>query len=163
MVLGGLWHGANWTFVIWGALHGAGLSLSHLLSRRMRLPRWLGVLLTFHFVTLAWVFFRAPDLATAIRVLTGPFTAGFADAAATLGKLAFPILLTAVFLATHAFDRHARLRWLSVHGNKVLQWGVIALCWMLAIAVSQGSSAVGPSAIPESAAVTSRDAPYRRW
>ena len=141
MVLGGLWHGANWTFVIWGALHGAGLSLSHLLSRRLRLPRWLGVLLTFHFVTLAWVFFRAPDLATALRVLAGPFTASYGDAAVTLGKLAFPILLTAVFLASHAFDRHARLRWLSVHGNKVLQWGVIALCWILAIAVSQGSSA----------------------
>lgn len=141
MVLGGLWHGANWTFVIWGALHGMGLSLSHMLGRAVRLPRWLAMVLTFHFVTVAWVFFRAPDVATAMRVLAGPFTAGYGDAAITLSKLAFPILLTLVFLATHAFDRHARLRWLSIHGNKIIQWGVIALFWIVAIAVSQGSSA----------------------
>ncbi|NMD07037.1 MAG: MBOAT family protein [Phyllobacteriaceae bacterium] len=145
MVLGGLWHGANWTFVIWGALHGLGLSVSHVLShilgRVIRLPRWLGLLFTFHFVTIAWVFFRAPDVETAMRVLAGPFTADYGDAAATLSKLAFPILLIFVFLATHLFDRHARLRWLSVHGNKIIQWGVIVLFWIVAIAVSQGSSA----------------------
>ena len=141
MVLGGLWHGANWTFVIWGALHGAGLSLSHLLGQKVRLPRWLGVLITFHFVTIAWVFFRAHDLATVARVLAGPFTAGYGDAAGTLSKLAFPILLTVIFLATHVLDRHSRLRWLSVHGNKIIQWAVIVLFWIVAIAVSQGSSA----------------------
>lgn len=141
MVLGGLWHGANWTFVIWGALHGVGLSLSHMLGRTIRLPRWLALLLTFHFVTVAWVFFRAPDVATAMRVLAGPFSSGFADTSITLSKLAFPILLTLVFLATHVFDRHARLRWLSVHGNRIIQWGVIVLFWIVAIAVSQGSSA----------------------
>ena len=74
-------------------------------------------------------------------MLAGPFTAGYDDAAITLSKLAFPILLTLVFLATHVFDRHARLRWLSVHGNKIVQWGVIVLFWIIAIAVSQGSSA----------------------
>jgi alginate O-acetyltransferase complex protein AlgI len=141
MVLGGLWHGANWTFVVWGALHGLGLSLSHMFGRVIRLPRWLGVVLTFHFVTLAWVFFRAPDVATALRVLEGPFVAGFQNAGPTLSKLAFPILLTVIFLATHVLDRHSRLRWLSQHGNKIIQWGVIVLLCMIAVAVSQGSSA----------------------
>jgi alginate O-acetyltransferase complex protein AlgI len=141
MVLGGLWHGANWTFVVWGALHGLGLSLSHMFGRVIRLPRWLGVGLTFHFVTLAWVFFRAPDVATALRVLEGPFVAGFQNAGPTLSKLAFPILLTVIFLATHVLDRHSRLRWLSQHGNKIIQWGVILLLCMIAVAVSQGSSA----------------------
>lgn len=141
MVLGGLWHGANWTFVVWGVLHGVGLSVSHALGRIIKLPRWLGIVITFHFVTVAWVFFRAADVATAFRVLQGPFTAGYQDAGTALSKLAFPILLTLIFLATHAFDRHSRLRWLSQHGNRAVQWAVIMLLWIVAIAVSQGSSA----------------------
>ncbi|MEZ4397618.1 MAG: MBOAT family protein [Candidatus Krumholzibacteriia bacterium] len=74
MLLGGLWHGANWTFVIWGAYHGALLALAHL-WRRARIPalpgRWLRVALTFQLVSVGWVFFRAPDLGGALRVLAG--------------------------------------------------------------------------------------------
>lgn len=73
MVLGGLWHGARITFVIWGALHGAGLVAERLwrLVRPAALPaapRWLATLFTFHVVTLGWIFFRATrfDEATAI-------------------------------------------------------------------------------------------------
>lgn len=75
MVLGGLWHGASWTFVIWGALHGCALALTRMWQRARGAPdvqappsgsaRWVGVLLTFHFVCAAWVFFRAPTLAHA--------------------------------------------------------------------------------------------------
>lgn len=67
MVLGGLWHGASWTFVVWGALHGAGLALNRALRgyfgerafRRNVAVRVLSTLLTFHFVLVCWVFFRA--------------------------------------------------------------------------------------------------------
>ena len=74
MVLGGLWHGAAWTFVIWGALHGTALVGVHLLRARLArwnivVPAWLGILGTFYFVTFAWVYFRAPDIGTAHRVL----------------------------------------------------------------------------------------------
>jgi D-alanyl-lipoteichoic acid acyltransferase DltB (MBOAT superfamily) len=71
-VLGGLWHGASWMFVIWGALHGVATVL-HRWWQRLggRMPHWLGWLLTFNFVNIAWVFFRAPDLATALRILAG--------------------------------------------------------------------------------------------
>jgi D-alanyl-lipoteichoic acid acyltransferase DltB (MBOAT superfamily) len=73
MVLGGLWHGAAWTFVIWGAIHGVGLVLERLL-RGDREPssivwvvaRWL---VTFHVVTLAWVFFRAESAGVAFDML----------------------------------------------------------------------------------------------
>jgi alginate O-acetyltransferase complex protein AlgI len=87
MVLGGLWHGASWTFVVWGALHGGALAFTRLWQRtrtaggvlsstasrgRHMTPRgrfrWIGVLLTFHFVCFAWVFFRAPTLAHAALV-----------------------------------------------------------------------------------------------
>jgi alginate O-acetyltransferase complex protein AlgI len=72
MLLGGLWHGAAWTFVIWGGIHGSALSAERWLREHPRAPRvpaWLGWLVTFHVVCLAWVFFRAPDLATAFDLL----------------------------------------------------------------------------------------------
>ena len=63
----GLWHGAAWTFVVWGAYQGFFLTLERLgLGRALaRLPRPLGVLVTFLAVTVGWVLFRAPDLASA--------------------------------------------------------------------------------------------------
>ncbi|MCU1264218.1 MAG: putative poly(beta-D-mannuronate) O-acetylase [Acidobacteria bacterium] len=79
-LVGGLWHGAAWTFVIWGGLHGLGLSLNHWWAARRRLskserraPKWwskaFGIAVTFHFVCLTWVVFRAEDMAGAWQVL----------------------------------------------------------------------------------------------
>jgi D-alanyl-lipoteichoic acid acyltransferase DltB (MBOAT superfamily) len=82
MVLGGLWHGAGWTFLAWGALHGLFLVFNHG-WRAVRgvlgiadnvaglVGRLAGWALTFSSVVVAWVFFRAPDLNTAIDVLSG--------------------------------------------------------------------------------------------
>jgi alginate O-acetyltransferase complex protein AlgI len=65
-ILGGLWHGANWTFVLWGLLNGAGLVALRLWSRSgVRLPALVAWAITFLFVNMAWVLFRAPDLAIA--------------------------------------------------------------------------------------------------
>ena len=79
MLLGGLWHGANWTFLIWGAMHGAALVVDHAWRRSeaflrfgsrplVRLVDWA---LTFHFVCFAWLFFRSPSLEAAIQFLSG--------------------------------------------------------------------------------------------
>jgi alginate O-acetyltransferase complex protein AlgI len=66
MVLGGLWHGAAWGFVLWGALHGGALATEHALRGRVpRLPTGAAWLITFLFVCLAWIPFRAPDLGSA--------------------------------------------------------------------------------------------------
>jgi D-alanyl-lipoteichoic acid acyltransferase DltB (MBOAT superfamily) len=71
-VLGGLWHGASWMFVIWGALHGAALVLHRIWTRfGLRMPNVLAWLLTFGFVNVTWVFFRAKTLDDARRVLRG--------------------------------------------------------------------------------------------
>jgi alginate O-acetyltransferase complex protein AlgI len=91
MLLGGLWHGASWTFVLWGGLHGMYLMVNHawrnLLERLLgtapsRLPRvarWAvsvaSLALTLLCVVIAWVFFRAPDLNSAMTVLNHMFTA----------------------------------------------------------------------------------------
>ena len=63
MVLGGLWHGAAWTFVLWGAFHGAMLVTEHALGGRIgrRTPIWLRWFVTF-LVVFAWILFRSPDL-----------------------------------------------------------------------------------------------------
>jgi len=80
MVLGGLWHGAGWNFVIWGAMHGTflvvhqvwqGLSGSMRLRLPPRLAATLAAAITFVCVVFAWVYFRAPDLATAKRISLG--------------------------------------------------------------------------------------------
>ncbi len=69
MLLGGLWHGAAWTFVAWGGAHGVALAVAGAWGRTgWRLPAWLGWGLTLGFVVLAWVLFRAPDFGTAARV-----------------------------------------------------------------------------------------------
>jgi alginate O-acetyltransferase complex protein AlgI len=73
-LLGGLWHGANWTFVLWGLLNGVGLVLVRLWSRAgLRLPAIVAWAITFFFVNMAWVLFRAPDLATATSFYTALF------------------------------------------------------------------------------------------
>jgi D-alanyl-lipoteichoic acid acyltransferase DltB (MBOAT superfamily) len=65
MLLGGLWHGASWNFVLWGGLHGAALVVERIFGRtgapRTRLGAALAWALTFHFVCLTWVFFRSPS------------------------------------------------------------------------------------------------------
>jgi hypothetical protein len=71
-LLGGLWHGAGWTFVIWGALHGAAACVHRLWQRTgVILSDRVAWFVTFLFVHLAWVFFRAATLSDAIAVLRG--------------------------------------------------------------------------------------------
>jgi alginate O-acetyltransferase complex protein AlgI len=77
MLLGGLWHGAAWTFVVWGGIHGAGLCIERALGHRPESTRarWFGRILTFHVVCFAWIFFRADSFARAGQVLERLFTA----------------------------------------------------------------------------------------
>jgi alginate O-acetyltransferase complex protein AlgI len=69
-LIGGIWHGAGWTFVVWGALHGAALCIHRFWNRLgLRMPRGIAWLTTFLFVNAAWVVFRADSIATAGKVL----------------------------------------------------------------------------------------------
>ena len=80
MLLGGLWHGAGWTFVLWGGLHGAYLCINHLwhdfrqsLGHNLKKSHWwsrgLGCLLTFFAVVVAWVLFRAENMSAAMIMI----------------------------------------------------------------------------------------------
>jgi D-alanyl-lipoteichoic acid acyltransferase DltB (MBOAT superfamily) len=76
MLLGGLWHGAGWTFILWGAIHGVGLVVERRIAERWpsdetgRVGRLLRSLVTFHLVCAAWVFFRSVDVERALEVFS---------------------------------------------------------------------------------------------
>jgi len=109
MLLGGLWHGAAWTFVLWGGFHGAWLAVHRAVSGRdwwrrgeagaatPRTPRWLRRAVTFHLVALAWVPFRAGSLAD-----TAAFFAGLVDGR----PLSAPLPLGTIALVLVGFATH---------------------------------------------------------
>jgi D-alanyl-lipoteichoic acid acyltransferase DltB (MBOAT superfamily) len=77
MLLGGLWHGASYKFILWGALHGVALAANRLWSehrppciKKVHLPRFLLILFTFHFICFTWIFFRAGSMALALDIIT---------------------------------------------------------------------------------------------
>jgi D-alanyl-lipoteichoic acid acyltransferase DltB (MBOAT superfamily) len=124
MLLGGLWHGASWTFMLWGGLHGFYLVLNHLfrdLTQRLRLTpppalralaRAAAVLVTFAAVTLAWVVFRAADLGTAARVLAGLIGLGQSKivSVSPLAIAALAALFAIVWLAPNSMQITWRFR-----------------------------------------------------
>ena len=78
-LVSGFWHGAGWTFIVWGALHGLAQVAERLWGKkRGRLPALVRWCLTFTFVNLAWVFFRAPSLGEAAQLLHAAVSGGFA-------------------------------------------------------------------------------------
>lgn len=92
----GLWHGAGWTFVIWGIMHGVATVIHRFWSGfKIKLPKPMAWFITFIFVHIAWVYFRSPDLATANTMVSKMFS---------LKGFQFPAGLTAIFnnvLGTH--------------------------------------------------------------
>ena len=71
-LLGGLWHGASWMFVIWGSLHGLALIVHRIWSALgIQMWRWLAWLMTFNLINVTWVFFRAESVEDAMKILRG--------------------------------------------------------------------------------------------
>jgi alginate O-acetyltransferase complex protein AlgI len=74
-VIGGLWHGAGWTFIFWGFLHGLALMVQRFWSKLgFKLWTWVTWLITFNFVNITWVFFRAKEWDDALKVLDSMFS-----------------------------------------------------------------------------------------
>lgn len=116
MLLGGLWHGASWTFVLWGAYHGALLALERMSGKRSFawwLPRPVQMVFTFVLVMFGWVLFRSPTLAGVVRMakgLVGVNGWGAAyplSGAGTLNWTALMICLGLVFAARNTWE----IRW----------------------------------------------------
>ena len=99
-LISGLWHGANWTFVAWGFLHGMYLMVAQMLPEARRAPGWLKMMVTFCLVTFAWIFFRANNLRDAAFIVTHLLPLGRLDPlllkVGGFSRATAPYLVTAV-------------------------------------------------------------------
>jgi len=126
MLLGGLWHGGSWNFVIWGGLHGLILVVHRILGRRsIDLEAPLGlrdiprILVFFHAVCLAWVFFRAQDFDSALGFIANLF-AGSND----FGLPLIQITIVALCVVLHVAERSIRTRLPAIHASLAQKsWG----------------------------------------
>ncbi len=141
MLLGGLWHGAAWNFVVWGGIHGGWLALERLAGKTSfyrHLPRPARIVITFLIVLIAWVFFRAADLPAALSYLGCMFglDGGHANALLVRGIIRQPYYLgvaavaaLAVWCAPQSWDLSRSLGWgkaLAVAALLLLAAGVLA-------------------------------------
>ncbi len=138
MLLGGLWHGAAWTFVVWGGLHGALLALERLLGKSALYGRWpapIRVVLTFAIVLGTWVFFRARDLPSAVRYLGDMVGAGAPqEGAGLLAGVVYQPYYLGTFLVAAAITWTAPQTW---DWTRTLTWpkaAVIAALFVLSAA-----------------------------
>ena len=134
-LIGGIWHGAGWPFVVWGALHGIGTGLHRAWSvKGFRMPEPLGWVCTFLFVVLAFVMFRAPDVGTALAIYAAMIDVGSLDAAAAM---AWRIDGTG----------SAVLAWvgaLDIAGVGLGGWGFVAACLGISV-LGRNSNALATS------------------
>lgn len=167
MLLGGLWHGANWTFVVWGALHGSYLCVERLFRKKesrgdLPLPEVVPVtvrsssfapaffrtkatqnfflaLLTFFLVNVTWVFFRSADFTTAWRLLSSMFgLSGGAAVLPTLDMIKVSVVVT-LMVATHWFMRDTTV----LEVAKKMKWWLVGIIWavmLILLVLSQESS-----------------------
>lgn len=161
MLLGGLWHGANWTFVVWGALHGFYLWAEKFI-RNLKHPRakeegpndaytagpvktksftnFILAMITFFFINVTWVFFRAPDFVSARRILMSMFSSvkGGATIVTTLSIYKVSVIVI-LMVAFHWLMRNTRVLTVA----EKLPWYVLGTIWsilLLLLIWSQESS-----------------------
>ena len=152
MLLGGLWHGAGLQFIVWGGLHGAYLSIAHFWRAHSfpKLAPWIGFILTFLAVLIAWVFFRAESFEQAFAILSAMFSFGslqnsplviFAEFSSLAIILSIAALLA--FGAPNAFEISQKLETRLLEGKRSLWYlfagGIAAIS--LVLIYTSGSNA----------------------
>jgi alginate O-acetyltransferase complex protein AlgI len=145
MLLGGLWHGAAWKFIAWGALHGGGLAVERMLEPWIG-PRALSpvakiiaTLVVFHFVCFAWIFFRAEDFAVASLYIGGLAT-GWGGGLQQAGPFVVALIalgLAGQFTPDALFDRAA------LAFARVPSWGLGAMAGIVVALIN----ALGPEGV----------------
>jgi D-alanyl-lipoteichoic acid acyltransferase DltB (MBOAT superfamily) len=111
MLLGGLWHGAAWGFVLWGAFHGTWLVVHRVFCRErgssFQVPRWLAILATFHLTCIGWILFRAqPTGAVSALVNAADYMSGLLSlSAATWVAPPLALVLVAIPLLSDLLQR----------------------------------------------------------
>jgi alginate O-acetyltransferase complex protein AlgI len=148
MFLGGLWHGAAWTFVVWGLLHGSYLVIERVFRVLFEHKPWANNLATravtcfatYGAVCVAWVFFRAPDFTVAARMLSGMFGGhAHADAILSTREMLQIVLVTVGMIVAHWSLRDSNI---ETAVQRLPRW-VVTSAWAFmacAIILTQGSS-----------------------
>src|ERR1700757_4210769 len=148
MFLGGLWHGAAWTFVVWGLLHGSYLVVERVLRGLFEHKEWAGTLTTrllggfppYSAVCIAWVFFRASDFTVAARMLGGMFGGHpHGDAILTTREMLQIALVTGGMILVHWSLRDTNIETAVMHAPP---W-IVTAAWAFmacAIILTQGNS-----------------------
>lgn len=138
MLLGGLWHGANWTFVIWGAWHGAILVLERYWEQRFgisRLPNWIRVMRTMLLVMMGWVVFRALDFSGALGMFRGMLGLNGMNFSPSMEWQVTPDRLAVLLIGVGLVYA---MPWLRRHNGTVLRFFIIPLfLWAVATLSSQ--------------------------
>ena len=149
MIVAGLWHGASWMFVIWGVLHGIGLVI-HKLCRNNGLDKipdnkytkGISWFITFSYVSLAWIFFRAADMTTATTLIDNILhTISLADAYTFL--MEYPLWLAVVLISLELHSiRETDYNWLQskfIHSSWLVKLCIFAVVMQLVINLSHHS------------------------
>jgi alginate O-acetyltransferase complex protein AlgI len=127
MLLGGLWHGANWTFVIWGALHGAYLIIQQTWKSYsfVRIPKFLAQVMTFLAVVVGWVFFRSSSITQAFSFLEKMF---FINIQKSLITLPFLLFLAVASLIAHLAPNSFEIDHKASEKFSLVYAGVFIIC-----------------------------------
>lgn len=151
MLLGGLWHGASWNFLIWGGLHGVYLGIERFLIRRLRFesiisdvrPFWKSTMIlfysgfTFFLVTCFWVFFRAPNFSVARSIFRGLFSLQNGILPGYTVELQFYLIVFLVFIAhSIGYWQADRIRKIFENPSSNWQFGFYAFFAILAVLYS---------------------------
>ena len=134
MLLGGLWHGAGWNWVIWGGIHGVVMSVERMIGLSEQPPqslvwRIIRCIITFHIVCLSWIFFRAHSLAGAFEVIKRIATGAPGDIAVSFS----PLLVLPLLLLIEIYD--VQHKWINVfkHNPQLVRWAAYAFILLFTV------------------------------
>jgi D-alanyl-lipoteichoic acid acyltransferase DltB (MBOAT superfamily) len=137
-LVSGVWHGANWTFIVWGCMHGVCQIIEKMLGQQKctygRLGKSVKIVITFLLVNFAWIFFRMPSLADACNVIARIFDPRLPKSIyfATKTDVLLTVLgITMLFLKDYFDEYHANRLVLFNNHNKYVRWGAYFTIFIL--------------------------------
>ncbi len=144
MLIGGLWHGANWTFVFWGLLHAVALIFVRIfdkfISGKIKINDLFSTFITFNFVTITWVFFRAKNISQAFQIIRQPFFKQVPNLYEFINEYYFPIFLIIIFFILHNWDEITLINKIVKRFKIEILLPFTILLWILSVSFSSTSS-----------------------
>ncbi len=145
MLISGLWHGAGWTFLVWGIYHSAALIINLWLGRGKipQLPRFVSIVLTFQVVAFGFIFFRSENFYQALHIFSEALKAFwplYYPTKMELEAAIFPLALVGLFFATHSWDDHKRLKKALLNTPAPIAGTILVGLWILVYAISHNGA-----------------------